>query len=91
MDAFGSGQAHSLFARLRSAWLLFPIDMHNARVRAGGGVPDPYDLKELDRLRRDARAAATALREQLAAELRGETGYRVSTEESTDDGDLEGG
>lgn len=74
MDAFGSPAAHEVFGRLRSAWLLFTIDIHNARLRAGNGPADRHDLKELQQLRQDARLAANQLRAQVAAELRGEEG-----------------
>ena len=74
LDAFGSEAVHALLAKLRATWLLFPIDMHNARLRAGNGPADRHDLEELHQLRQDARLAANELRAQVAAELRGEEG-----------------
>lgn len=74
MDAFGSAEAHELFTRLRSAWLLFTIDIYNARLRARGGSAERTDLENLYKLREDARLAANELRAQVAAELRGEKG-----------------
>ena len=80
MDAFGSAVVHEWFRKLRSAWLLFPIGMNNARVRARGGSSDSADLEHLDALLKDARMAATGIRRQVSAELRGEDWRSAGTD-----------
>jgi hypothetical protein len=50
MDAFGSPPVHESFNALRGAWLLFPIAMHNARLKAGAGSPDEADLRHIHAL-----------------------------------------
>lgn len=63
LDAFGSDMVRERFNAWRAAWMLFKVDIHNARV-----VGDRRD-RELEETRRDALEAARALRAQVRTEL----------------------
>jgi hypothetical protein len=73
MDAFGSPPVHESFNAFRGAWVLFPMAMHNARLKAGTGSVDDADLRHIHALQENARTAATRIRTQVAAELRGQS------------------
>lgn len=70
LDAFGSHAVREAFDKWRSGWLVFKMDMPNARLQ---GALDRVDRSELKETRRLALEAAEALRTQIAAELRGAT------------------
>lgn len=63
LDAFGSDTVRERFNAWRADWILFKVDIHNARL-----VGDRQD-RELENTRRDALEAARALRAQIRTEL----------------------
>jgi hypothetical protein len=74
MDAFGSQTVHALFDAFRADWLLFRVDVHNARVtEQAGGSAHAAALEEIRRSRSEGLEAARAIRIRVAAELRGES------------------
>jgi type II secretory pathway pseudopilin PulG len=72
LEAFASDPVLEVFGKVRGSWLLFPMSMNNTRRRSQGGSVERREGEHLDILQRDLRAAAAALREQVAAELRGD-------------------
>jgi hypothetical protein len=70
LDAFGSEEVRKAFNAWRASWLLFNVDMANARSPDHGGAGEDV-VGELIRNRKDALETAEAIRKRIAAELHG--------------------